>query len=560
MCERAKWQLDHPQNYVITNVGPVINQETNDYSPVLSLDESAMFFTSRRMRADSSNTFLTDFDTGEYKEDIWVSYKDISGQWQAPELLNINTDQHAASISVSPDGQTLYIYFDENGNGQIYKSVLVGETWEKPELLGSDVNTEAWETHVTVSADGKTMYFVSDREGGYGGRDIYRCVKLPNDEWSKSLNIGAGINTPYEEDAVFLSVDGKTLYFASTGHDTMGGFDIFYSTLGSDEEWSKPVNIGYPVNTVDDDVFFFPTGDQKRAYYSSRKEEGYGLKDIYMIDMPDTPLESDLAVLKGYIIAPEGEDLPEDCYVLVTNNKNGDVSEYRPRDRDGAYVAILPPCIVYHIEYIVEKEIVHEEYINVPCESAYSEIEKEIYLLPVSIDGKKVLVVDKSNPKVDDPIAVPDPVVVVTPDPEHPDTGFDPDNPINVEVTTKSAYFERFFVYDFHEFGTGEEKFTEFIAGVAAMIKLNGTAVIHVESSASYVPSSRFKDNQELTNWRNTTARDQISEALAELGYTKGKDFNFDTPDKKVQGPKYANDAAKRDKYEPFQYIKVWAK
>lgn len=551
MCNEAKYQIANPQNYLITNVGNVVNNDANDYSPIVSLDESALFFTSRRIRGDSSNNFIRDLDTGEWKEDIYVSYKDQAGNWTTPELLNINTDEHAASISVSPDGQTLYLYYDEGGNGQIYESVLVGETWEEPQLLGSDINTDAWETHATVSADGKTLYFVSNREGGYGGRDIYRCVKLPNDEWSKALNIGPNINTEYEEDAVFLSADGKTLYFASTGHKTMGGFDIFYSTLGSDNEWSDPVNIGYPVNTVDDDIFFYPTADQKSAYYSSRKEEGFGLKDIYVIDMPDTPLEADLAVLKGYIIAPEGEDLPDDCYVLVTNNKNGEVTEYRPRQRDGAYVAILPPCMGYHIEYVVQREIVHEEFINVPCESSYSEIEKEIYLLPLHLDGKpQVVVVDK--PQVDEPIVVVPPVL--------PDTGFDPENPINVTVTATEAYFERFFVYDFHEFGTGEEKFAEFIEGVKGLIDINGEAEIHIESSASWVPSSRFENNQELTGWRNQTARDQIKDALAELGYTKGEDYDFDKADEHVQGPKYDNDAFEKNKYEPFQYIKVWAK
>jgi hypothetical protein len=140
----------------------------------------------------------------------------------------------------------------------LYSSTLIGETWNEPQLLGSDINTANWETHATVAADGSGMYFVSDRPGGLGGRDIYRCVKLPNGEWSRALNIGNQINTPFEEDAPFLSADGKTLYFSSNGHTTMGGFDIFYSRLGDDGLWGLPVNMGYPLNTVDDDVFFIP--------------------------------------------------------------------------------------------------------------------------------------------------------------------------------------------------------------------------------------------------------------------------------------------------------------
>jgi tetratricopeptide (TPR) repeat protein len=552
MCLEAKKQMADPKNYVITNLGSKVNNDANDYSPVLSLDETALFYTSRRMRIDSTNTDITDFDTGEWKEDIYVSYKDATGNWQDPELLDINTDQHAATISVSPDGQTLFIYYDEDGNGQIYQSVLIGETWSQPELLGSDINSDSWETHASLSPDGKTLYFVSDREGGFGGRDIYRCVKLPNDEWSKALNVGATINTEYEEDAVFISADGKTLYFGSTGHNSMGGFDIFYSVLGDDENWSKPENIGYPLNTVDDDVFFFPTADQKRAYYSSRKEEGYGLKDIYMIDMPDTPIETDLAVLKGFIIAAPGEELPEDCYILVTNNKNGEVTEYRPRARDGAYAAVLPPCSGYHIEYVVEQDIIQEEFINVPCESAYSVIDKEVHLLPVHLRGKGITPESTGDPVVEEP--APDPIVV-----ELPDTGFDPANPVNVTIEDASAYFERFFVYDAGEWSLAENKFAEFMDGVKSIIDTKGKVDLKVESSASNVPSSRFDNNQKLTEHRNQTAREQIKAALNDAGYVEGKDYTLTRPTELVQGPKYANDAIKKSKYEPFQYIKVWA-
>lgn len=555
MCNEAKYQIENPKNYVITNLGTKINNNANDYSPVLSLDETALFYTSRRMRVDSTNTDITDFDTGEWKEDIYVSYKDASGNWQDSELLNINTDAHAATISVSPDGQTLFIYYDEDGNGQIYQSVLIGETWSQPELLGSDINSESWETHASLSPSGKTLYFVSDRDGGFGGRDIYRCVKLPNDEWSKALNVGATINTEFEEDAVFISADGKTLYFGSTGHNSMGGFDIFYSTLGEDENWSKPENIGYPLNTVDDDVFFFPSADQKRAYYSSRKEEGHGLKDIYMIDMPDTPIETDLAVLKGFIIAAPGEDLPEDCYILVTNNKNGEITEYSPRARDGAYVAVLPPCSGYHIEYVVNQDIIQEEFINVPCESAYSVIDKEVHLLPVHLTG------DGIDPEVGDPVVEveveekKEPVVVV----EHPDTGFDPENPVNVVIEDANAYFERFFVYDAGEWSLAENKFEEFMTGVQKIIDVNGKVELKVESSASNVPSSRFDNNQRLTEHRNKTARNQIKKALDDAGYEEGTDYTLTRPSELVQGPSYANDAIKKSKYEPFQYIKVWA-
>ena len=558
MCNEAKDQIANPKNYVITNVGSVVNINTNEYSPVLSLDESTLFFTSRRLRSDSSNVDFIEIDTGELREDIYQSFRGPDGNWSEPELLNINRDNHTASVSVSPDGQTLFIYMDEDGNGQLYQSRLIGETWNEPELLGSDINTEAWETHASMTADGKTLYFVSDREGGYGGRDIYRCVKLPNDEWSKALNIGPTINTQYEEDAVFLAPDGQTMYFASTGHASMGGFDIFYSTLGPDGQWSKPQNIGYPLNTVDDDIFFYPTATANRAYYASRKEEGYGLKDIYVIDMPDAPVEAEMAVLKGYIIATEGEELPGDTEVIVTNITTGEVMNYRPRSRDGAYVAVLEPCNQYNVVYFANGEEVHAEDMSVPCESSFSEIEKEIFLLPVELaDGTS-----------EDPGDVDaqgdggalgdggDPVIVDIDEP-----AFNPDEPINVIVADGQAYYERYFVYDSGEYDNGERNFLAFLEAVVNMHETGkGKVMIEVESSASTVPSSRFNDNEELTAHRNAQATGRIEVELKKRGLTRGEAYDFTAPKELVQGPEYGYDAWKKAKYEPFQYIKARAR
>ena len=550
MCKNAKYQIANPKNYLISNIGTVINEKTNEYSPVISIDESTMFFTSRRMRADSTNEFITDADTGEHKEDIYVSYKDKDGSWQAPELLNINTDSHAATIATSPDGQTLYIYYDEDGDGQIWKSVLVGETWSDPVKLGSDINSDAWETHVTVSSDEKRLYFVSNRDGGYGGRDIYRCLKLPTGDWSKSLNIGQRINTEWEEDSPFLAADGKTLYFSSKGHDSMGGFDIFYSTMGEDGKWSEPVNIGYPLNTVEDDVFFVPAANSKRAYYSSDKDnDNHGLKDIYVIDMPDSPIESDLSVLKGFIYPAEGDILPQDLWVVITNKNTNEITEYTPRARDGSYITILNPCENYQLEYFVNSELYQTEFINVPCESSYSEIKKEIYLLPIHLtrEGEEVTTLEPVPiPKFKGERGIIDPI--------------GSNVPVGNTFIDGEAYFQRYFIYDFHEFGKEEQKFSEFVTNIKTIIEANGKATILVESSASNVPSSRFNNNQELTNYRNKAARSQIKEELKKMGYENGKDYDFGDNRKLVQGPKYRNDAQKnKATYELYQYIKIWA-
>jgi hypothetical protein len=542
MCEESKLQVANPQGFIITNVGPVINKETNDFSPVLSIDESAMYYTSRRLRTDTSNSIFTDIDTGEWREDIYVSYKDQQGNWTTPELLNLNSDEHDATLSVSPDGQTLFIYRDNEGDGQLYESKLIGESWSDPQLLGSDINTSAWETHATISADGNTLFFVSNRNGGNGGRDIYRCVKMPNGDWSKALNMGPTINTSWEEDSPFLTADGRTLYFASQGHSSMGGFDIFYSTLGEDGEWGKPVHMAYPLNTVDDDAFFVPMADGRHAYYSSAKEGGYGLKDIYEIELPESVNESNLAVLKGFIIPEPNKDLPNDIRILVTNNKTNEVTEYRPRKRDGGYVAILQPCVGYHIEYIKGKEIFHDDYINVPCESSYQELKREVYLMPVALVPDQPIVVEKPKKEV---------------------LTYDEKDPVKIQYIEELGYaeFSRFFVYDFKDFGVEEPKFQEFIQNIKKIIDMNkGKVIVVVESSASKVPSRKFKNNQDLTAWRNKTATDQVVSELKKLGYVRGKHFDFGPAKELVQGKDYENDRdTQRTYYEQYQYINLKA-
>ncbi|MFM7815063.1 MAG: hypothetical protein ACKO66_11150 [Flavobacteriales bacterium] len=570
MCEEAKRQIANPKNYKITNIGTVINTPGNEYSPVISLDESQLFFTSRRIRPDSTNSKIVDFDTGEFKEDIYVSFKLEDGTWGAPELLNLNTDQHDATIGVSPDGQTLYIYRDIFGDGQLYSSTLIGETWNEPQLLGSDINTANWETHATVAADQSVMYFVSDRLGGLGGRDIYRCVKLPNGEWSRALNIGNQVNTPYEEDAPFLSADGKTLYFSSNGHTTMGGFDIFYSRLGEDGLWGLPVNMGYPLNTVDDDVFFIPLADGRRAFYSSSRDGGYGLKDIYMMDMPDVGIETQLAVLKGYIIPAEGQPLPDDLRILVTNEKNSDVAEYRPRKRDGGYLAVLNPCSSYKIEYFKGKELLREETISVPCQTNFQEIEREVFIFgetvtdtrPVQdpqttnkddkpVDDGKIKFDDQDANNVDDAIE----------SQEIKDFAFDAKDPINRQYIESKGFaqYSRFFVYGLSKFDATEKEFALFIKDVADIIDGGKKPLISVEASASHVPIYKIT-NEQLVQKRSDTAHDLIRQELAKLGKTEGVHYTFDTPKTAVQGKEYANDSKKnRLLYEQFQYVKVRA-
>jgi hypothetical protein len=551
MCNTAKEMIAAPKNFVITNVGMEINTLGNEYSPVLTLDETTMFFTSRRLRSDTSNSKLVDFSTGEYREDVYVSFKTASGTWSAPEMLNLSTDNNDATIGVSADGQTLFIYRDEFGDGMIYQSVLRGEIWQEPALLGSDINTTAWETHATMSADGNYLYFVSDRIGGEGGRDIYRCVKLPNGEWSKALNLGNMINTQYDEEAPFLTADGKTMYFSSKGHRTMGGFDIFVTKLGADGVWSMPENLGFPLNTVEDDLFFVPMADGRRGYLSSARPGGYGLSDIYLADLREKGAESQTAVLRGYIIGEEGTELPDDLRVIVTNNKTGEVNEFRPRKRDGAFLAVLNPCTSYKLEYFKGSLLVKDDALNIPCESNFQEIEREVYLLsPGAAKPKEVV-----------PEEVPELITPVS-SVEIKEFGFDSKDPVNRQYIADQGFaqYSRYFVYGLSEFGLSEPDFSQFVKDAQKIIKSGKKPIITIEASASKVPSAKFT-NQQLVDNRYDKAVKLLVEGLAKAGFKEGENYSFGEPSKKVQGKEFENDAKQnRLLYEQFQYVKIKVK
>lgn len=387
-CLYAKDLVAAPLNIMITNLGDSINSQYPDYSPVLSADERMLIFTTRR---PSTTGGLKDMN-GVFNEDVVVSYKDEMGNWSSPQPVsaNINSSGMEASINLTPDGQTLIIYKDggDGMGGNIYYSNFDGKDWSTLKEFGSDVNTKYWESHACLSTDGNLLFFVSDRPGGIGGRDIYRCVKLPNGKWSKALNMGPTINTEYDEDGAFIHPDGRTFFFASKGHKTMGGFDIMFATLSEDNKFTDVSNILYPINTTDDDIYYIASPDGKRGYFSSAKEGGAGEKDIYMISLPEAR-EKPLALFKGQIVPAEGEKLPDELMIIVHDKQTGEViGTYRPKN-NGTFATILPPGREYNFSYQapIGEEFYNED-IYVTSDLSYTEIKREVNLEPVKLLGK----------------------------------------------------------------------------------------------------------------------------------------------------------------------------
>lgn len=342
-CVNAKKFTAEPHLSIIKNMGGNINSPFQDYVPVISPDESALYFTSKRGDYRSAKNADNNF-----YEDVFVSYKE-NGKWSKAEPLGppINSETNDACVAVSPDGQRMIIYRTASDieTGDLYITRLNGDNkWEPLQLMDKAINSEFIETSACFSNDTSEIYFSSDRPGGVGGKDLYRIKKLPNGRWSKPFNL-AGLNTAYDEDAPFLHPDGVTLYFSSKGHNTMGEYDIFRSTLDSTNTFSAPENLGYPINDVGNDIFFVLSVDGQRGYYSSRKKETFGGLDIYEIDTRFG--DNDLKVQEGtaYIANAPGR-----VKITLTDKQTGAIQgQYYSNPVSGRFIVVTNPLKGYEM-------------------------------------------------------------------------------------------------------------------------------------------------------------------------------------------------------------------
>lgn len=413
-CENGQKLAQHPSRVFIDNAGPSINSPYADYGPVISADESVILFTSRR---DNSTGGQKDPETGGYFEDVYQSTHS-GDKWNAARDLGqpVNTDGHDATVGLSPDGQRMMVYV-EDGGGDLQEANLRGTEWRKPQKLGSRINTKYHESSAAYTPDGRSLYFVSDKEGGLGSRDIYR-IELEGR--GAAQNLGAVVNTPYGEEGVFLHPDGKTMYFSSEGHNSMGGYDIFKSVF-ENGKWSTPENLGWPINTPDDDVFFVISASGRHGYYSSVREDGLGSKDIYLITFlgPEKPpvlsqedqllasraqpvKETSLAppvpiataqvtILKG-VVTDEATKQPLEATIdVVDNTRNETIASFQANAQSGRYLVSLPSGVNYGIVVRQEGYLFHSENFDLPAGAAYSEVVKDIALKKLDVGVKVVL-------------------------------------------------------------------------------------------------------------------------------------------------------------------------
>lgn len=503
ISKTAKEITTTPIDVKINNL-EVVNSEYPDYSPVISADEKMLVFTSRREGSTGGEMTVDD----QFYEDIYVSYKQKNNTWTNPENISskINTIAHEATVGLSMNGQELFIYKGDNG-GDIYDSKLEGYNWTTPTKMGSNINTPNWETSASISSDGNVLYFVSDREGGLGGRDIWKTVKLPNGKWSLATNLGAPINTPDDEESPFLHPNGTKLYFSSTGHKNMGGFDVYSSVLNPEaNSWSEPTNVGYPINTTDDDLYYVISPDGKRAYFSSSRKGGKGEKDIYIASLNPSD-DISLTLLKGQIITDNNDEIPNDVVISMQNTETGNIEGvYKPIRKTGTFVVIIPSGKKYHFSYTQgEKEFYAEDFF-VPENSSYKEIEREVPLHTVTFTTKE-------------------------------------NNTVNTANTSTNNEFVFYFDYNQTVIDTTDEKLKSLIHKVAELNKENRKIKISISASASNLPTKTYDSNEQLAMERAEATKKIIQNKFNEQ-------IKFTEVKSRVSGPKNNSNKKENKKYQ----------
>lgn len=315
MCQNAKEMIKHPQNVIFTNLGIEINSEAPDFNPYITSDETFLVYSTKR--TGNIGGWL-DYD-GFNTSDIMFS-QSRRGVWQKPKRLpnSINSPIIEETVGMSPDGSHMFVYMENyTATGDVYLSVKAGRSFNKVDALGPNVNTKNLETSACIAPNKKTLFFTSMAAGGMGGSDIYYCHKLPNGQWGVPINAGPSINTIHDEEFPYIAPDGKTFYFSSNGHNSMGGFDLFKCTWDkTDMSFSGVQNLGYPINTPDDEFTISVSKSGRYAYISAFRDDSFGDLDLYRITFQNIP--PPLHFISGKIMHSDSSNIFSLYEMMVT--------------------------------------------------------------------------------------------------------------------------------------------------------------------------------------------------------------------------------------------------
>jgi hypothetical protein len=336
----AKELVKHPLHVSFENLGDDVNSEAPDFLPLTPPDESIVVFTTRR-RGVVGNLY----DFGGYRTaDIFIAKNKRNGYSRARSIGSPNTygNEHTAGRSENGD-YLLYTVDSDDFFDDLFVSEKGRRSYMPPKVFDSKaVNQKTSESGATLSNDGLKMYFSSNRDGGFGGYDIYWVQRLPNGEWGEPKNLGGVINTPGDEMYPYLAEEGTALYFSSNGHNTMGGLDLFLAQKKAEGDWQQPQNIGYPINTPNDDMNISFAANKRYAYVASKREDSFGDLDIYRVTFLDE--QDDYTLLTGKVLASDSSSVFAKTVTIEIYSLDNDVlyGTYLSKAETGKYMAILP--------------------------------------------------------------------------------------------------------------------------------------------------------------------------------------------------------------------------
>lgn len=340
-CQFGIEAMKHPVKFQLQNLGPNVNSEWDESLAAITADDSRLVFTVKRPK---DNQTICAFCLNE--EDLYYSDSE-NGSWKQREAFGtpIKTGYNEGAQCISANGAYLmYTMCNTDfgmGSCDLYWSKRIGEKWSRPRNFGAPVNTSNWESQPSIASDGQTIYFVSSRPGGFGGMDIWKTTMTAEGVFTAPENLGATINTPGDDAAPFIHSDGRTLYFASNGRVGMGGYDLYYATLQADGTWSEPKNMGYPINTPDDEINIFINAAGTVAYIASDKDGGYGGLDLYSFELDDQLRPEPVTYIKGFISDAEtGMPLVADIEMVDLNSKQV-LNKTQSDPSNGEYLACI---------------------------------------------------------------------------------------------------------------------------------------------------------------------------------------------------------------------------
>jgi tetratricopeptide (TPR) repeat protein len=367
-CQFAQMMMQHPRSIRMENLDRRINSRFDDYTPSITADGKMLVFTSRR--PDFKGGGIDTQGDHKYFENIFYSEWDAANdEWTAADQIKgkVNTTAYDAVLSIAPDGKSMYVYKNNaQSAGDIFFATLIDSTnkWSTAEKLAKPVNTQYFESSVSVTANGKHLYFISERPGGEGQGDIYVSEKQ-GEKWGKPKNLGKLVNTPGDEKFVFVHPNGKHLFFASNGHQTMGSYDIFRCEI-IDGEATRPINLGYPINTVNEESTFSLTADNKTMYIAAEYPGGQGERDIWRIDLSNYRIVEDDIVaevfFQGTVLDAKTEARYKNATIEVYTGAGKLVYDLKT-DKSGEFEVKLMRGDVY--EVIVKTGVVKDKKFDV---------------------------------------------------------------------------------------------------------------------------------------------------------------------------------------------------